>query len=149
MKARNGQSGVGLVEPVPLLADGNGIPDVIVVDVGRIVGGACRRFARAVDWQHRSHIASNQGNGGLQDLGPGYRLSENHEGLHSGRYISVSVVLAANALSIRGGYHDRCWQPKAVYSESVPLGEVTAEGLCHLLVDMHDGLGKSARAQST
>jgi hypothetical protein len=121
----------------------------MVGDVGRSIRGACRSFASAVDWQHGSRILSNHGDGGLEELGTGYKLSENHEGLHSGRYISVSVLWAANALAIKGGYYDRYWQPKTVHQESIPLREVTAQSLGRLLMEMHDRLCKCARTQST
>jgi hypothetical protein len=65
--------------------------------------------------------------------------------LHSGRYISVSVLRAANALAVKGGYYDRYWQPKTVYKESVPLREVTAQDLGRLLMEIHDRLGTCCR----
>ena len=67
-------------------------------------------------------------------------MSEDHEGLHSGRYIDVSVLRAANAVSIKGGYYDGYWQPRTVYRESVPLKEFTAHALDCLLMEMHDRL---------
>ena len=118
----------------------------MVVDVGRIVRDACRRFARAADWQ-RSHIKPHKRDSGPEDSGPGYRLSENHEGLHSGRYISVTVHLAGNALLISGGYYDRCLQPMTVYNESVTLRRATACGLSCLLMDVHDGLSVRMRTE--
>ncbi len=149
MKVRNGQVGAGSSERVLPSAGGRGIPGTIVVDVGRIMKGACHSFARAVDWQHRSHIVSHHGDGGIEEIGTGYKLSENHEGLHSGRYISVSVLQAANALAIKGGYYDRYWQPKTVYRESVPLREVTAQGLGRLLMEMHERLSRHTQAEAT
>lgn len=149
MKVRNGQVNAGLSERVLPSAGGRGIPGTIVVDVGRIMRGACHSFARAVDWQHRSHIVSHHGDGGLEELGTGYKLCENHEGLHSGRYISVSVLQAANALAIKGGYYDRYWQPKTVYRESVPLREVTAQGLGRLLMEMHERLSRHTQTEAT
>ena len=76
-------------------------------------------------------------------------MSENHEGLHSGRYISVTVLRAANAVAIKGGYYDGYWQPKTVYKESMPLKEVTAQALGCLLMGMHDRLCSVDRAQAT
>jgi len=148
MKVRNGQVEAGSSERVLPSAGGKGIPGTIVVDVGGIMKGACHSFARAVDWQHRSHMVSHDGDGGLEELGTGYKLSENHEGLHSGRYISVRVLQAGNALAIRGGYYDRYWQPKTVYRESVPLREVTAQGLSRLLMEMHDRLSRHSQAEA-
>ena len=76
-------------------------------------------------------------------------MSEDHEGLHSGRYINVSVLRAANAVSIRGGYYDGYWQPRTVYRESMPLKEVTAQTLGCLLTEMHDRLRNGDRGQAT
>lgn len=78
----------------------------------------------------------------------GFRLSEDHEGLHSGRYIDVSVLRAANALSVKGGYHDGYWQPRIVCRESLPLKEVTAQALAYMLTEMHNRLRSVDRAQS-
>jgi hypothetical protein len=149
MKVRSGQVEAGSSERVLPSAGGKGIPGTIEVDVGGIMRGACHSFARAVDWQHRSHIVSHHGDGGIEELGAGYKLSENHEGLHSGRYISVRVLQAANALAIKGGYYNRYWQPKTVYRESVPLREVTAQGLGRLLMEMHDRLSRHSQAEAT
>jgi hypothetical protein len=149
MKVRDRQVDAGVRERALSSAGGKGIPGTIVVDVGRIMKGACHSFARAVDWQHRSHIVSHNGDRGLEELGAGYKLSENHEGLHSGRYISVRVLQAANALAVKGGYYDRYWQPKTVYRESVPLREVTAQGLGRLLMEMHDRLRRHSQAEAT
>jgi len=148
MKVRDQQVVAGPTGQVVSSAGGRGIPGAILVDVGRITRGACRSFARAVDWQHGSHVVSHDGDSGLEELGTDYRLSEDHEGLHSGRYISMSVLRAANALAIRGGYYDRYWQPKTVYKESLPLREVTAQGLGRLLMEMHDRLARCTRAES-
>ena len=146
MKPGNGQLHGGLAEGELLSSDSRGCSVATAVDAGRIVREACRRFARDVDWQHRAHIASN---GGGDDPGPGCRLSENHEGLHSGRYISVNVARAANSLVVRGGYYDRCRQPQAVYRQAMPLGEVTAQSLGCLLMEMHDGLDDHIRGRFT
>ena len=67
-------------------------------------------------------------------------MTENHEGLHSGMYISVSVLGAAGAVAIKGGYYDGYWQPRIVHRESMPLKEVTAEALGCLLMEMHGRL---------
>ena len=144
MKPANGQLGAGLAEGGLLSDDGSRNPGG-TADVGRVVREACRRFARDVDWQHRAYIAP----GGGEDPGPGWRLSENHEGLHSGRYISVHVVAAANSLLVRGGYYDHCRQPQPVYRQHLPLGELTAQGLGGLLMEMHNGLGGRAGGRST
>ncbi len=138
MKPRNGQLRAGLAEGELFSSDGSGRPGAPPVPAGRIVRDTCRRFAREVDWQHRTHIASN---GGGDDPGPGCRLSENHEGLHSGRFITVNVMRGGSSLVVRGGYYDRCRQPQPVYRKTVPLAEVTAQGLGSLLMEMHDGLG--------
>ena len=144
MKPADGQLRAGLVEG-GLLPAGGSSNHGGMADAGRVVREACRRFARDVDWQHRAHIAP----GGGEDPGPGWRLSENHEGLHAGRYISVHLVPAANALVVKGGYYDRCRQPQPVYRWCLPLGDVTAEGLGGLLAEMHYGLGGRAGRRST
>jgi len=131
------------------VSTGGGIARAMSGDVDRSIRGACHCFAHAVDWQQGSHVVSHDGDSGFEELGTGYRLSEDHEGLHSGRYISVSVLRAANVLAIRGGHYDRYWQPKTVYKESVPLREVTAQGLGRLLMEMHDRLGRCTRAEAT
>jgi hypothetical protein len=148
-KVRNQLVDVGLAERVRSSAGGKGIQGAIRIDVGRIIRGACRSFARAADWQHSSHVVSHHGDSGLDEIGTGYRLSEDHEGLHSGSYISVSILPAANALAIRGGYYDSYRQPKTIHQESIPLREITAQSLGSLLMEMHDRLGRCARAKST
>ncbi len=139
-KNGNRRIGVGSMGCGPSSAGGEGVSGAVAVDVGRVIRGACRGFARATDWRHRSHIVSHHRDAGLEKLGTGYKLSENHEGLHSGRYISVTVLQAANAVAIKGGYYDGYWQPKTVYRESMPLKEVTAQALGCLLMEMHDRL---------
>lgn len=109
-------------------------------DVGRIVGSACRNFALSADWQQAGNGLSHRRNGGLGDLVAGYRLSENHEGLHSGMFISVSLLRGGNTLAVRGGCYDKYGQPRNVCGESVALREVTAESLGCLLMEMHDRL---------
>lgn len=146
-KIRNQRVDAGLTERAGVSIGGD-IAEAMAGDVGRSIRGACHGFARAVDWQHHSRIVSHPGDGGLGELGMGYKLSENHEGLHSGRYISVSVLRAANALAVRGGYYDRYRQPKTVYKESVPLREVTAQGLGRLLMEMHDRLARCAHSEA-
>jgi hypothetical protein len=148
-KVGNQRVDAGLTERVGVSTGGGGIARAMVGDVGRSIREACHCFARAVDWQQGSHVVSHHGDSGLEELGTGYRLSEDHEGLHSGSYISVSVLRAANALAIRSGYYDRYWQPKTVHQESIPLREVTAQSLGSLLLEMHDRLGRCARTQST
>ena len=148
MKVRNQQVGAGLTERVQSSA-GGGIAGAMVDDVGRTIRKACRFFVCAVDWQQGSYVVSHHRNGGPEELGTGCRLTENHEGLHSGSYIGVSILPAANALAIRGGYYDSYRQPKTVYKESVPLREVTAQGLGRLLMEMHDRLARCTRTQST
>jgi len=148
-KNGNRRIGAGSMERAPSSAGSGGISGAVAVDVGRVIRGACRGFARATDWRHRSHIVSHHRDAGLEELGTGYKLSENHEGLHSGRYISVTVLRAANAVAIKGGYYDGYWQPKTVYKESMPLKEVTAQALGCLLMGMHDRLCSVDRAQAT
>ena len=147
-RARNQRVAAGLTEGAESSGIGKGIPGAVVADVGSIIRGGCRNFARAVDWQHRSHVESHSGDGGLEEPVTGHKLTENHEGLHSGSYISVSVLRAADALAIRGGYYDRYWQPKTVCRESVPLREVTAQGLGRLLMEMHDRLARCTGAEA-
>jgi len=127
---------------------GDGIVTATVDDVGRSIREACHCFACAVDWQNGSHIVSHHRNGGPEELGTDYRLSENHEGLHSGCYISVSILPAANALAISGGYYDSYHQPKTVFKESLPLREVTAQGLGGLLMEMYGRLAGCALAEA-
>ena len=76
-------------------------------------------------------------------------MTENHEGLHSGMYINVTLLRAANALAIKGGCYDRYWQPQTLHRESVPLNEVTAQSLGCLFMEMHDRLCHGQRAQVT
>jgi hypothetical protein len=147
MKVRKQRVDAGLTERAESSV-GDGIVTATVDEVGRSIREACHCFACAVDWQNGSHIASHHRNGGPEELGTDYRLSENHEGLHSGKYISVSVLRAANALAIRGGYYDSYRQPKTVHQESIPLREVTARSLGSLLMEMHDKLSRCARAEA-
>ena len=129
MNKKNGNRriGAGLMGRGPSSAERGGICGELAVDIDRAIKGTCRSFARAADWRSG-------------DSETGYRLSEDHEGLHSGRYINVSVLRAANAVSIRGGYYDGYWQPRTVYRESIPLKEFTAHTLGCLLMEMHDRL---------
>jgi hypothetical protein len=129
MKARNKSVDASMLLRGLSAADERDVAKGMVAEPGGIVKGACRSFARAVDWQHSSRAEA------------GHKLSEDHEGLHSGRFISVSVVRTANALAVKGGYYDTYCQPTTVYRESVPLREVTSDGLGRLLVEMHDRLG--------
>lgn len=144
MKPADGQLRAGLAKGGPLPPD-NGDNPGGRAEAGRVVREACRRFARDVDWQHRTHIAP----GGVEDPGPGWRLSENHEGLHSGRYISVHVVTTADSVVVKAGYYDHCRQPQTVYRRHLRLGEVTAQGLGSLLMEMHNGLGSHAGRRPT
>jgi hypothetical protein len=146
MKVRRQRINARLTEPIGSSTSDRGIPGAIAVDVGRIIRTACRSFARAVDWQNGSHFVARHGEAGVEERRIGHKLSENHQGLHSGRYISVSVLGAANAVAIKGGYYDRHWQPKTVYRETVPFREVTAQGLGRLLMEMHNRLGRRAKA---
>lgn len=146
MKPRNGQLRVGLAEGDLLSSQGHEGEEARPAGVGRIVREVCRRFARDVDWQHRPHFWRN---GGGDGPGPGCRLTEEHEGLHSGRYISVNLVQASGCLVVRGGYYDRSRQPQAVYRQTVPLSEVTPGGLAGLLRQMHEGLEGHARRRFT
>ncbi len=125
------------------------VSGAIAVDVGGVIRGACHSFALAADWQQAADAGSHQQDGGLENLVAGYRLSENHEGLHSGMYINVTLVRAANALAIKGGCYDRYWQPQTLHRESVPLREVTAQSLGCLLMEMHDKLRGGERAHVT
>lgn len=122
--------------------------EAVAADIERVIKSTCHDFARAADWRQVSLVPRN-GDRGSGVAGLGYRLSENHEGLHSGRYISVSVVRAENAVAITGGYYDGYWQPRTVHSESVPLKEATSRGLGCLLMEMHDRLCSDDRLQAT
>ncbi len=144
MEPGNEQLCAGLAEGELEPSGGGRKSGPAAAEVGRIVRETCRRFARDVDWQHRRHIASNGGG-----EGPGCGLSEDHEGLHSGRYISVNVVPRSGYLVVRGGYYDRRRQPQSVYRQSLPLARLTAQGLASLLREMHDGLGCCHRGRST
>jgi hypothetical protein len=146
MKVRKQRVDAGLTERVGV-STGGGIARVTVDDVGRSIREACHRFACAVDWQQGFYVVSHHRNGGSEELGTDYRLSENHEGLHSGCYISVSILPAANALAIRGGYYDSYRQPNTVCKESMPLREVAAQSLGSLLMEMHDRLDGCALAE--
>jgi len=148
---RNGnrRAGAGSMGRVPSSAESRGTPRAVAVDVDRVIKDTCRGFARAADWRQVSHGASRRGDCEPGGPGTGYRLSEDHEGLHSGRFIDVSVLQAANAVAVRGGYYDGYWQPRTVYRESVPLKEVTSRTLGSLLMEMHDRLCSGVRAQAT
>jgi hypothetical protein len=146
MKVGNRRVDAGLTERVGV-STGGGIARAMVGDVGRSIREACHCFACAVDWQNGYHIVSRHRNGGPEELGTDCRLSENHEGLHSGSYISVSVLRAANALAIKGGYYDSYRQPNTVCRESMPLREVTAQGLGSLLMEMYGRLDRRALAE--
>ena len=141
--------GAGSMRRVPSAADGRGISGADSLGVGKAIQSACRGFARAADWRQVSYVASRDGDWGSGDPETDYRLSEDHEGLHSGRYIIVSVVRAANAVVIKGGCYDGYWQPRTVYRESVPLKEVTSRSLGCLLMEMHDRLRSDGRPQGT
>jgi hypothetical protein len=132
--------GVGSARRVPFSADSMGISGVVGVDVDRVIRSTCRDFARATDWQQVAQATSQDGDRSFRDPGTGYRLSEDHEGLHSGRFINVSVLQAANAVAIKGGYYDGYWQPRTVYREFIPLKEITPQSLSCLLMQMHDRL---------
>jgi hypothetical protein len=148
MKVRKQRVDAGLTKRVGV-STGGGIARAMVGDVGRSIREACHCFACAVDWQQGFYVVSHHRNGGSEELGTDYRLSENHEGLHSGCYISVSILPAANALAIRGGYYDSYRQPNTVCKESMPLREVTAQSLGSLLMEMYGRLDRCARTQST
>lgn len=143
---KNGNRRVG-ASPMgcaPSTAVSERISGALAVDVDRIIKDTCRGFARVADWRRVSHVPPWSGDHGAAD----YRLSEDHEGLHSGRYISVSIMRAANALAIKGGYYDGYRQPRTVYSESVPLKEVTSQSLGCLLMEIHDRLCSDDRSQA-
>ena len=148
-KNGNRRIGAGLRRRVPSSAGSKDISGATAVDVGGVVRGACHNFILAADWQQAANGALHQEDGGLEDLVAGYRLSENHEGLHSGMYIDVTLLRAANALAIKGGCYDRYWQPQTLHRESVPLNEVTAKSLGCLLMEIHDRLCHGQRAQVT
>ena len=148
-KNGNRQVGVGSMRREASSTGGGGVSRAGAVDVDRVIRDTCRGFARAVDWQHRSQIASSHRDGRLEELATGYRLTENHEGLHSGMYISVSVLGAGSAVAIKGGYYDGYWQPRAVHRESMPLKEVTSEALGCLLMEMHGRLCSGDGVQAT
>lgn len=140
--------GAGSTRRVPSAADGRGISGADSLGVGKAIQSACRGFARAADWRQVSYVASRDGDRGSGDPETDYRLSEDHEGLHSGRYINVSVLRTANAVTIKGGYYDGYRQPRTVCKESMPLKEVTARTLGCLLMEMHDRLCSGDRAQA-
>jgi len=148
-KNGNRRVGVGSMGRGASSAENEGVSAAGAIGVDRVIRDTCRGFARAVDWQHRSQIASHHRDSGLEDLGTGYKLSEDHEGLHSGRYISVSVTRAADAVAIKGGYYDGYWQPRIVYRESVLLKEITTQTLGCLLMEMHERLCNGNRGQAT
>ena len=146
-KNGNRRVGAGSMRRAPSSAESGSIFGAI--DVERVIRSTCRGFARAADWRQVSHFSPWGGDNGAEGLVAGYRLSENHEGLHSGRYISVSLLRAANAVAINGGYYDGYLQPRTVYRESVPLKEVTSQTLGCLLMEMHDRLCSVCRPEGT
>ncbi len=146
MKPRNGQLRLGLSEDDLSSSQGNGQGGAGSGAVGRVVRQACHRFARDVDWQQHMH---GWRNGGGDGPGPGCRLTEDHEGLHSGRFISINLAPASGHLVVRGGYYDRSRQPRAVYRQTVTLGELTPGRLDGLLRQMHDGLDGHVRGRFT
>ncbi len=148
-KNGNRRLGAASMGYAPSSAENGCIPGRVMVAVDRVIKDACRGFAHAADWRQVSHVELRGGDLGAEGPGTGYRLSENHEGLHSGRYISVSVMRAVNAVAIEGGYYDGYWQPKTVYRKSIPLNEVTAQALGCLLMEMHDRLFDGDRGQVT
>jgi hypothetical protein len=148
-KNGNRRIGAGLRGRAFSSAESEDISGPPAVDVGEVIRGACQNFVLAADWQQPSNVASHREDGGLEDPVAGYRLTENHEGLHSGMYINVTLLRAANALAIKGGCFDRYRQPQTLHRESVPLREVTAESLGCLLMEMHDRLRRGDRAQVT
>lgn len=137
MKARNKCVDAGIARLVGSATGGGDAEAGMATDLGGTVKGACRSFARAVDWQHSSRPDA------------GHTLSEDHEGLHSGRFISVSIVGTANALAVKGGYYDSYCQPMTVCRESVPLREVTSDGLGRMLMEMHERLGGCVPIETT
>lgn len=147
-KNGNRRFGTGSTGQRPSRSESGGISVPLAVDINRVVREACRSFARAADWRQVPNVALRNAEWGPGSSETGFRLSEDHEGLHSGRYIDVSVLRAANALSVKGGYHDGYRQPRIVCRESMPLKEVTAEGLGCLLTEMHNRLRSVDRAQS-
>jgi hypothetical protein len=147
---KNGNRRVGAVSTRRVLSSaGSGdIFGAVSVDVGEVIGSACRDFARAADWQPVPQVVPPGEDCGAEGPEMVYRLREDHEGLHSGRYINVSVLRAANEVAIRGGYYDGYWQPRTLYSESVPLKELTAQTLGCLLMEIHDRLCSGDRAKT-
>jgi hypothetical protein len=148
-KNGNRRSGAGVVRCAPSSTHGIGDSRATATDLDRAIRSTCRGFARAADWRQISHVASRSGDCGIEGPATGYRLSEDHEGLHSGRYISVTVTRGANAVAMNGGYYDAYHQPRTVCRESVPLEEVTAQALGSLLMEMHDRLCNGDRRQAT
>lgn len=112
----------------------------VVATIGRLIGEACRRFTRSVDWRHCPRFSLLSTDQGVRKHKLGYMLSENHEGLRSGNFITVNLSPSADALSIEGGYFDSYYQPNTVYVESMPLGEVTPQKVNRILLAMHDKL---------
>ena len=112
--------------------------------VGSIKEASCE-FARAMDWQQSRHVVTCCGDRGVEVRGANYVLTENHEGLHSGNYIELSILASTDVLDIKGGYYDSYRQPKTVYSGSLALAGVTAEKLGRMLVEVHDKLSRRAR----
>lgn len=147
-KNGNRRLGTGSTGRRPSSSESGGINLPTAVDINRVMREACRDFARIADWRQVPNIASRNAEQGQGGSKTGFRLSEDHEGLHSGRYIDVSVLPAANALSVKGGYHDGYWQPRIVCQESMPLKEVTAQVLGCLLTEIHNRLCSVDQAQS-
>jgi hypothetical protein len=143
---RNKLVEVGRAEQTAQSLGGSIFTKAVLNDAARTTRQACRTFARAVDWQYVA--CARNGDSSPAESVAKHRLSENHEGLHSGMFITVSVLKAAHAVAIKGGYYDSHWQPTPVYRESIPLKEATAQALGHLLVEMHERLGRCERAEA-
>jgi hypothetical protein len=60
----------------------------------------------------------------------------------------VSIMPAASALDIGGGYYDSYGQPKTVCKESMLLGEATAQKIGSTLMGMYDRLERCCRAEA-
>ena len=148
-KNGNRRIGAGSTGREASSAESEGVSGAGAASVVRVIRGACRGFARAADWRQVALVDPQGGDSGAEGPGVGYRLSEDHEGLHSGRYIHVRVLPAAHAIAIKGGYYDGYWQPRTLYRESVPLKEVTGQTLGRLLMEMHGRLRNGDRAQAT
>ena len=135
---RNKPAAVGLIRQPGPNGDGAGMAENVLIKAERTAGRVCRLFAEKSDWQHRCGVIGSSEDGALE--GRGHELTEDPAGLHSGRYIRLSVIAPDSALAVVGGYYD-CWgRAQDVFDELILAERVSARRLDRLFTDMKDGL---------